>query len=52
MAVHVELLSHGIIALEGLVLDDVPDGTYMLFAAPLKLGGSDGSPCRAVLAEA
>ncbi|MBQ4591332.1 MAG: cyclase family protein [Clostridia bacterium] len=49
MAVHVQLLSHGIIALEGLVLTDVPDGTYTLFAAPLKLGGSDGSPCRAVL---
>lgn len=49
MAVHVELLSHGLIALEGLVLDDVPDGTYTLFAAPLKLGGSDGAPCRAVL---
>lgn len=52
LAVHVEVLSHGIIALEGLVLDDIPDGTYTLFAAPLKLGGSDGSPCRAVLMEA
>lgn len=52
MAVHVEVLSHGIIALEGLVLTDVPDGTYTLFAAPLRLGGSDGSPCRAVLMEA
>ena len=49
MAVHVEVLSHGIIALEGLVLDEVPDGTYTLFAAPFKLDGSDGSPCRAVL---
>ncbi len=49
MAVHVEVLSHGILALEGLVLTDVPDGTYTLFAAPLKLAGSDGSPCRAVL---
>ncbi len=50
--VHVEVLSHGIIALEGLVLTDVPDGMYTLFAAPLKLGGSDGAPCRAVLMEA
>lgn len=49
MAVHVEVLSHGIIALEGLVLTDVPDGEYTLFAAPLKLAGADGSPCRAVL---
>lgn len=49
--VHVELLSHGIIALEGIVLDDVPCGKYTLFAAPIKLGGSDGAPCRAVLIE-
>lgn len=49
MAVHVEVLSRGIIALEGLVLTDVPDGEYFLSAAPLKLGGSDGAPCRAVL---
>lgn len=49
LPVHVELLSHGIIALEGTVLDDVPDGKYTLFAAPIKLGGSDGAPCRAVL---
>lgn len=52
MAVHVEVLSRGIIALEGLVLNDVPDGEYYLSAAPLKLGGSDGAPCRAVLIEA
>jgi len=49
MAVHVEVLSRGIIALEGLVLDEVPDGEYFLSALPLKLGGSDGSPTRAVL---
>lgn len=49
MAVHVEVLSRGIIALEGLVLDEVPDGEYLLSALPLKLGGSDGAPTRAVL---
>ena len=49
--VHVAALSKGVIALEGLVLKDVPAGEYFLFAAPLKLGGSDGSPCRAILAE-
>lgn len=47
--VHVDILSQGIIAAEGLVLKDVPDGRYTLFAAPLKLGGAEGSPCRAVL---
>lgn len=49
--VHVEVLSHEIIALEGLVLNDVPDGEYFLSAAPLKLEDSDGAPCRAVLIE-
>ncbi|MGN1409760.1 MAG: cyclase family protein [Eubacteriales bacterium] len=49
ITVHVSVLSRGIAALEGLVLTDVPDGEYFLFAAPIKLGGSDGSPCRAVL---
>jgi arylformamidase len=49
--VHVAALSKGIVALEGLVLTDVPTGDYFLFAAPLKLGGSDGAPCRALLAE-
>lgn len=49
LTVHVAVLSQGIAALEGLVLNDVPDGDYFLFAAPIKLGGCDGSPCRAVL---
>ncbi|MBQ3708323.1 MAG: cyclase family protein [Clostridia bacterium] len=49
LAVHVEVLSHGIIALEGLVLSAVEPGDYFLFSAPLKLAGSDGSPCRALL---
>jgi arylformamidase len=49
VTVHVSVLGQGIAALEGLVLRDVPDGKYFLFAAPIKLGGSDGSPCRAVL---
>ena len=47
--VHVAVLSKGIIAVEGLVLSEVPEGEYFLFAAPLKLAGSDGSPCRALL---
>ena len=51
MAVHIAVLSKGIVAVEGLDLSAVPPGEYWLFAAPLKLGGSDGSPCRAVLVE-
>ena len=35
--------------LEGLVLDDVPDGAYELIAPPLRLSGADASPVRAVL---
>lgn len=47
--VHIELLSVPIIPLEGLTLDGVPDGDYLLSACPLKLGESDGAPCRALL---
>lgn len=35
--------------LEGLVLQDVPEGTYELIALPLPLVGFDASPVRAVL---
>lgn len=35
--------------LEGIVLDDVSEGTYELIALPLKLAGMDASPVRAVL---
>lgn len=47
--VHKELLGKGVVLLEGVVLRDVPDGNYLLSAAPLKLGGAEGAPCRAVL---
>ncbi|PCI58893.1 MAG: arylformamidase [Kordiimonadales bacterium] len=35
--------------LEGLVLDDIPEGSYELIALPLKIEGADGSPVRAIL---
>jgi arylformamidase len=35
--------------LEGLVLDDIPEGEYELIALPLKIEGADGSPVRAIL---
>jgi len=50
-----ELLSHHAIAahdlaiLEGVVLDQVPDGEYTLVALPLRLEGADASPVRAIL---
>lgn len=51
MAVHQVLLSAEVVLLEGVRLTDVPEGVYLLFAAPLLLGGADGAPCRAILAE-
>lgn len=47
--VHIILLSAGIILLEGLRLQHVQDGAYLLSAIPLNLGGCEGAPCRAVL---
>lgn len=48
-AVHYELLAKEIVLLEGIRLDSVKEGVYLLNAAPLNLGGCDGSPCRAIL---
>ena len=49
MQVHLILLRRGIALLEGIVLNEVPEGRYFLSAAPLNLGGADGAPCRACL---
>jgi arylformamidase len=46
---HKEILRHNMAILEGLVLKDVPEGTYELIALPLRLAGFDGSPVRAIL---
>lgn len=48
-AVHRVLLGAGVVLLEGIRLTDVPEGVYLLNAAPLKLAGADGAPCRAIL---
>ena len=47
--IHNSLLSNEIIILEGLNLNEVNEGSYLLNAAPLNLKDSDGSPCRAIL---
>ena len=47
--VHEILLGSGAVLLEGIVLTDAAEGKYVLHAAPLNLGGSDGAPCRAYL---
>ena len=49
--VHIELLGHEVVILEGLSLDGVADGEYFLCAAPLPFGGLSGAPCRALLLE-
>lgn len=49
LAAHKAILRHDMAILEGLVLNDVPEGTYELIALPLRLDGFDASPVRAVL---
>ena len=51
VAVHRQLLSSGMVLLEGLDLSGVEEGIYFLMAAPLKIDGADGSPVRAILLE-
>ena len=49
MEVHLILLKEEIVLLEGIRLEKVPEGVYLLHAIPLNLGGADGAPCRATL---
>lgn len=48
---HVTLLEAGVIPVEGLNLHGIAPGVYQLVCLPLKLVGSDGAPCRAILIE-
>ena len=50
-AVHHIMLGKEIVLLEGIRLDDIREGIYLLNAAPINLGGADGAPCRAILIE-
>ena len=52
MGVHLIMLGAQIVLLEGIRLQEVPEGVYFLHAAPLNLEGADGAPCRATLIEA
>ena len=47
--VHEILLDNDIVVLEGARLGNVPEGKYLMCAAPINLGGCDGAPCRALL---
>ena len=46
---HRILLEREVVVLEGLSLGGAEDGLYELYALPMKLGGADGAPVRAVL---
>jgi arylformamidase len=46
---HEILLNAGVIAVEGLDLSAIEPGEYQLICLPIKIGGADGAPCRAVL---
>jgi arylformamidase len=47
--VHRAFLDHGVVLLEGIDLSAIVPGRYELICFPLRLHGSDGAPCRAVL---
>jgi arylformamidase len=51
MDAHLVIRARRMSILEGLVLDDVPEGDYELIAPPLKLADLDAAPVRAVLRE-
>jgi arylformamidase len=51
LEVHHALWHRGVVILEGLTLEGVPDGRYELIALPLRLTGMDGAPVRALLRE-
>ena len=48
---HQAVWQRDLAVLEGIVLDEVPAGEYLLVALPLKIKGADASPVRAVLLE-
>lgn len=47
--VHLILLSANVGILEGLDLSHAPEGDAFVMAQPLKISGSEGAPCRALL---
>ena len=49
---HQAFFQNDISILEGLVLDEIKSGLYVLVAFPLKMAGAEASPVRAVLLDA
>ena len=50
-ATHLALLSAGVIIIEGLRLDHVPAGEYLMIAAPLRIMGVEAAPARVILTD-
>jgi arylformamidase len=48
---HTRLMGAGAVIIEGLRLQDVPAGEYLMMALPLRLIGLDAAPARVVLRE-
>jgi arylformamidase len=48
---HVELLTNGVVIVEGLNLGDIEPGRYTLACLPLRIEDGDGGPARAMLIE-
>ncbi|WP_289142367.1 cyclase family protein [uncultured Brevibacillus sp.] len=48
---HKKLFAGNVIVMEGLRLQEVPQGEYFMVAAPLKLIGTDAAPARVLLFE-
>lgn len=48
---HQILLRAGVVPVEGLDLRGIAPGVYQLVCLPMKIAGSDGAPCRAILIE-
>ena len=48
---HTAIAKKNMAVLEGVILDDVEDGVYLLSALPLKIKNADASPVRAILIE-
>lgn len=46
---HKAIFQHNMAILEGIVLNEVPEGLYHLIALPLKIKDADASPVRAIL---
>lgn len=50
-ATHKILMGSGCIIIEGLRLKDIAEGSYIMYALPLKIRGGDGAPARVVLSD-